>query len=61
MADNPVEASPADSATPITPLEREQMIATAAYFRAQTRGFEPGAELDDWLESEAEVDRLISR
>lgn len=35
------------------------MIATAAYFRAQMRGFEPGAELQDWLEAEAEIDRLI--
>jgi hypothetical protein len=30
-------------------------IAEAAYFKAQERGFEPGFELDDWLEAEAEV------
>ena len=32
------------------------MIAEAAYYRAQARGFVPGCELDDWLGAEAEVD-----
>jgi hypothetical protein len=35
---------------------REQRIAEAAYWRAERRGFEPGHELDDWLEAEREVD-----
>ena len=35
---------------------RHQMIAQAAYFRAQRRGFEPGHELEDWLAAETEVD-----
>lgn len=35
--------------------ERHDVIATAAYFRAQLRGFEPGHELEDWLVAEAEV------
>jgi hypothetical protein len=35
--------------------ERCQMIATAAYFRAQSRGFEPGHELEDWFEAETEI------
>jgi hypothetical protein len=39
-----------------TPRERDQMIAVAAYYRAQGRNFEPGHELEDWLEAEAEVD-----
>lgn len=37
---------------------REVLIAEAAYFRAESRGFEPGHELDDWLTAEREVDRL---
>lgn len=41
-------SSLADSA----PLE--EMIAVAAYFRAEQRGFEPGNELADWLQAEAE-------
>ena len=30
-------------------------IATAAYFRAQERGFQPGQEVDDWLAAEADI------
>lgn len=37
--------------------ERRDMIAIAAYFLAQKRGFEPGHELEDWLAAEAEVMR----
>jgi len=35
------------------PDEQANCIATAAYFRAEARGFAPGQELDDWLEAEA--------
>lgn len=36
--------------------ERLNAIATAAYYKAEARGFVPGLELDDWLEAEAEFD-----
>jgi hypothetical protein len=39
--------------------ERQQLIAKAAYFRAQQRNFAPGGEIDDWLQSESEVDRQL--
>lgn len=32
----------------------KEMIAVAAYFRAEQRGFAPGDELGDWLQAEAE-------
>lgn len=32
----------------------EEMIAVAAYFRAEQRGFAPGDELGDWFQAEAE-------
>jgi hypothetical protein len=35
--------------------ELYEMIAEAAYFRAQKRGFRPGLEAEDWLQAEAEV------
>jgi hypothetical protein len=35
--------------------ERRQMIANAAYYRAERRGFVPGGELGDWLAAEREV------
>lgn len=34
---------------------RERQIREAAYRRAEQRGFAPGAELDDWLAAEREV------
>jgi hypothetical protein len=36
---------------------RRRMIADAAYYRAECRGFEPGHELEDWLAAENEVVR----
>ena len=42
------------------PQERDAMIAVAAYYRAEKRGFGPGAELEDWLDAEAEIVRLLS-
>lgn len=38
------------------PDQRLQMIAAAAYFRSERRGFAPGREMEDWLAAEAEVD-----
>ncbi|HEY0682247.1 MAG TPA: DUF2934 domain-containing protein [Steroidobacter sp.] len=35
--------------------ERREMIAIAAYLRAEKRGFEPGHELEDWYAAEMEV------
>jgi Protein of unknown function (DUF2934) len=47
------------SKRPLTSQEREQIIATMAYLRAEQRGFVPGHEQEDWLQAEAEVDRSI--
>lgn len=41
-------------AAPAAP-DRRGWIATAAYFRAERRGFAPGGEIDDWLAAEAEI------
>jgi hypothetical protein len=46
-----MESDPAPDAE-----ERLEYIATAAYYKAASRGFMPGEELDDWLEAEAEFD-----
>jgi Protein of unknown function (DUF2934) len=35
--------------------ETRRRIAEAAYFRAKERNFEPGHELEDWVEAESEV------
>lgn len=36
---------------------REHMIAEAAYYKAQKRGFSGGDHIRDWLEAEAEIDK----
>jgi hypothetical protein len=43
----------------VTSQERQQIIAIRAYLRAERRGFASGHEQEDWLQAEAEVDRLI--
>jgi len=35
------------------------MIAEAAYYHAEARGFEGGHDMDDWLEAEAEIDQTL--
>jgi hypothetical protein len=54
------EAQRPNSHTELTPDELRQMIATAAYRRAEERGFEPGHELEDWLAAEAEIKDLLA-
>lgn len=52
--------TPAPALTPfVDPERRAAMIAEAAYFRAEKRGFGPGGETDDWLQAEAEVDARL--
>ncbi|MHB9103168.1 MAG: DUF2934 domain-containing protein [Sulfuricella sp.] len=45
----------------VTPEQRYQMIAEAAYFRAEKRGFVGGDPALDWLEAAAEIDRIIQQ
>jgi hypothetical protein len=49
----------ASAARPRHPEDRHATIARAAYFRSQSRGFQPGFELEDWLAAEAEIDRRL--
>jgi hypothetical protein len=47
------------SATKLSAEERQKMIAEAAYFRAEGRGFDGGDALADWIEAEAEVNERL--
>jgi len=38
-----------------------EMVATAAYYRAERRGFTPGTELDDWLAAETEIGTQVRK
>jgi hypothetical protein len=49
-----------DSTTTISAADRLRMIETAAYYRAERRGFVSGHEADDWLFAETEIDALIA-
>lgn len=49
------------SAAFIEPEQRHAMIADAAYFRAERHSFDPGHELEDWLEAEREIDAALER
>lgn len=49
------KASSAASVPQQDTAERQVMIAEAAYFIAEQRGFTAGDELSDWLQAEREV------
>jgi hypothetical protein len=48
-------------AKPVSPGERSRMIAEAAYFIAQRRGFAAGQDVNDWLAAEKAIDAHLGR
>ncbi len=54
--EQPQQASQASDAAAIA---REQLISEAAYYKAEQRGFQPGNEMADWFEAEADVERML--
>jgi hypothetical protein len=52
--DPETSAKPASS-KPISHEDLYNLIAQTAYFKAKARGFQPGGEVQDWIEAEAEV------
>ncbi len=56
------ESTPKKSAKrkTVAPEERYHMIATAAYFHAQQRGFVCCCENHDWISGEAEIDAMLT-
>lgn len=51
---------PASSeAQQISPEERQRLVAEAAYYIAERRGFATGYEQEDWLAAEAEVEQRL--
>lgn len=67
----PVKAEPQTTTEPVSTaqatavvvslaaIDRDSMIATAAYFRALKRNFAAGHELEDWLAAESEIDAAL--
>jgi Protein of unknown function (DUF2934) len=59
VAGAPVPVIAIESAVESTPRsngeDRNTEIALRAYYKAEARGYEPGHEIQDWLEAEAEM------
>jgi len=51
----------ADPRTEFSDEEWRDMVATAAYYRAEARGFTEGSPEDDWYEAEAELRSQLAR
>ena len=56
-----LETTTGDRGVGVTPEQRHQMIAEAAYRRAQKRSFVGGNPENDWYEAEAEIGQLFSQ
>ena len=50
-----LQGGAAPAARAASPDVLHRMIAVAAYYRAERRGFAPGGEVMDWLQAEAEL------
>lgn len=48
------------SPVPMTSEARQAMIAEAAYYIAEQRGFGDGHDLEDWLLAEKQIDAALS-
>ncbi|MFN6960933.1 MAG: DUF2934 domain-containing protein [Rhodocyclaceae bacterium] len=55
----PPEAGQTQTMPVLTPEQRRLYVEVAAYYIAERRGFVGGSELEDWLQAEAEIDRLL--
>lgn len=59
-----IRKTPAEAAAPVAaavPDElRRQWIAEAAYYLAERRGFCNGSPEADWLQAEADIDRMLA-
>jgi hypothetical protein len=54
-----LETTTGDRNLGVTPEQRHQMIAEAAYWRAQKRSFVEGNPENDWYEAEEEISKLL--
>lgn len=52
--------APAKKAAGVPLEQRRNYIEIAAYYIAERRGFAPGNPLEDWVQAEAEIDRLLA-
>ena len=48
-----------DGPVSLSAVERHEMIAVAAYYLAEKRGFPGGGALEDWIAAERQIDTMI--
>jgi hypothetical protein len=55
ISDHELNLKPEEEFIPINIPDCYTKIAEIAFYKAEIRDFEPGHELDDWLEAEREL------
>ncbi|MGZ4953736.1 MAG: DUF2934 domain-containing protein [Methylobacter sp.] len=58
---NSSDSSTTASFTPISLPDCYTKIAELAFYKAESRGFEPGHEFDDWVEAEREYKEIVAK
>ncbi len=58
-AAKPAVIAAASVVAKIDPGQRQRMIAEAAYYLAEKRGFTPGNQITDWAEAEKQIDAKL--
>jgi hypothetical protein len=56
-----MQSDRADGPLDVSTEERHAMIAVAAYYLAEQRGFPGSGALDDWINAERHIDHMIER
>ncbi len=59
VAETPAPARAKKTTTLVPPEQRQHYVEVAAYHIAERRGFNPDYVLEDWVQAEAEIDRLL--
>ena len=54
------ESSEAKAETSLSDEQRRHHIEVAAYYIAESGGFNGGCDLENWLAAEAEIDQLLA-
>ena len=58
---NSAPLKPASVVKPVSAGDRARMVAEAAYFIAEKRGFTPGCAEQDWAEAEGQIAKVLNR
>lgn len=58
---NEVDLKTEGELTPVNLPDCYTKIAEIAFYKAEIRDFEPGHELDDWIEAEREFKEMITK